>query len=68
MRLADLVREMWIVITVLFCIIFAVTWLVAGYSFIVGTNLTVLQYIAASVLLMCVGAAIAHLFQRRKRK
>ena len=61
-------RAMWIVITILFCIIFAVTWLVAGYSFIVGTDLTVVQYIAASFFVMFVGGAIAVFPSRRKRK
>ena len=45
---------MWIIITILFCIVFAVTWLVAGYSFIVGADLTVFEYIAVSLFLMSV--------------
>ena len=59
---------MWITITILFCIVFAVTWLVAGYGFIVGTDLTVFEYIAASFFLMFAGAAVALLLSRKKRK
>jgi uncharacterized membrane protein YfcA len=59
---------MWIVITILFCIVFAVTWLVAGYSFIVGANLTVWQYVVASIVVMLAGAGIATRWSRKKRK
>ena len=48
---------MWILITILFCIVFAVTWLIAGFSFIVGADLTVHEFIAASFFLMSAGAA-----------
>jgi hypothetical protein len=59
---------MWFIITILFCIVFAVTWLVAGYSFIRGVNLTVGQYVVASFLLMLAGAAIATRLSGNKRK